>query len=79
VRCLVALAARRRTTASSAGTVGYNDRDTSSGEAHTAALIAIEGRLNLIAQCLRAIADSSGADMSTVSILGTEEDIEEAH
>ncbi len=55
------------------------DRDTSSGEAHTAALIAIEGRLNLIAQCLRAIADSSGADMSTVSILGTEKDIEEAH
>jgi hypothetical protein len=50
------------------------DRDTSSGEAHTAALIAIEGRLNLIAQCLRAIADSSGADMSTVSILGTEQD-----
>jgi hypothetical protein len=35
------------------------DRDTSSGEAHTAALIAIEGRLNLIAHCLRAIADNS--------------------
>jgi hypothetical protein len=55
------------------------DRDTSSEEAHTAALIAIEGRLNLIAHCLRAIADNSGADMSTVSVLGTEKDNEEAH
>ena len=38
------------------------DRDTSSEEAHTAALIAIEGRLNLIAHSLRAIADNLGAD-----------------
>jgi hypothetical protein len=50
------------------------DRDTSSQEAHTAALIAIEGRLNLIAHCLRAIAGNSGADMSTVSALGTQQD-----
>jgi hypothetical protein len=55
------------------------DRDTSSGEAHTAALIAIEGRLNLIAHCLRAMADNSGADVSTASMLGTETDNEEAH
>jgi hypothetical protein len=55
------------------------DRDTSSQEAHTAALIAIEGRLNLIAHCLRAIAGNSGADMSSVSMLGTEKDNEEAH
>jgi hypothetical protein len=48
------------------------DRDTSSHEAHTAALIAIEGRLNLVAHCLRVIADNSGADPSTVSMLGTE-------
>jgi hypothetical protein len=55
------------------------DRDTSSQEVHTAALIAIEGRLNLIAHCLRAIAGNSGADMSTVSMPGTEKDEEEAH
>jgi hypothetical protein len=55
------------------------DRDTSSGEAHTAALIAIEGRLNLIARCLRAIADNSGADTSSVSMLGTETDNGKAH
>lgn len=55
------------------------DRDTSSAEAHTAVLIAIEGRLNLIAHCLRAIADNSGADMSTVSMLGIDKDNEEAH
>jgi hypothetical protein len=55
------------------------DRDTSSGEAHTAALIAIEGRLNLIAHCLRAIADNSGADLSTVSTVGTEKDNDDAH
>jgi hypothetical protein len=40
------------------------DRDTSSQEAHTAALIAIEARLNLIAHCLRSIADAAGADVS---------------
>jgi hypothetical protein len=40
------------------------DRDTSSQEAHTAALIAIEARLNLIAHCLRAIADNAGADVA---------------
>ena len=55
------------------------DRDTSSQEAHTAALIAIEGRLNLIAHCLRALADNSGADVSSVSMLGTETDNREAH
>jgi hypothetical protein len=55
------------------------DRDTSSEEAHTAALIAIEGRLNLIAHCLRAIADNAGADVSTVSALGAENDKDEAH
>lgn len=55
------------------------DGDTSSREAHTAALIAIEGRLNLIAHCLRAIADNSGADPSTVSMLSTEKDNEEVH
>jgi hypothetical protein len=38
------------------------DRDTSSEEAHTAALIAIEGRLSLIAHSLRAIADNLGAE-----------------
>jgi hypothetical protein len=41
------------------------DRDTSSEEAHTAALIAIEGRLSLIAHSLRAIADNLGADESS--------------
>jgi hypothetical protein len=55
------------------------DHDTSSKEAHTAALIAIEGRLNLIAHCLRAIADNSGADVSTVSMLGTEKNNQEVH
>jgi hypothetical protein len=40
------------------------DRDTSSEEAHTAALIAIEGRLSLIAHSLRAIADNLGANES---------------
>jgi hypothetical protein len=55
-----------------AGVAKLYDRDTSSQEAHTAALIAIEGRLNLIAHCLRAIADNSGADMSSGSMLGTE-------
>jgi hypothetical protein len=54
------------------------DRDTSSEEAHTAALIAIEGRLNLIAHCLRASADNSGAGVSTVSMLGADKDSEEA-
>jgi hypothetical protein len=55
------------------------DRDTSSEEAHTAALIAIEGRLNLIAHCLHAIADNLGADVSTVSVLGTEQDNGKGH
>jgi hypothetical protein len=62
-----------------AGVAKLYDRDTSSGEAHTAALIAIEGRLNLIAHCLHAIADNLGADVSTVSMLGTENDNGKAH
>jgi hypothetical protein len=49
------------------------DREKYSKEAHTAALVGIEGRLNLIGRCLRAIADNAGADVSSLPLLGTEE------
>jgi len=49
------------------------DRERYSEEARTAALTGIEGRLNMIAHCLRAIADNAGADVSSVPMLSTAE------
>ena len=54
------------------------DRERYSEEAHTAPLMGIEGGLSSIAHCLRAIADNAGADVSSVPMLGTENDNEHA-